>query len=700
MYPDVSYYVDLQRDGVKAKPRPHIMQLVDGGKYGNPEQLDTSDEEVIKYMPGYNFGWIEGVLIRCTLSIFGVLMFLRLNWMFAEAGVIGALGIILWSVGVTCCTTQALSALSTNGSVRGGGVYYMVSRALGAEFGAVVGITLFLAQSAAVSLHLTGFGEAVGILEDGNYVFDLEGDRMFYAILGLFAVLCSSFLGANFEVQSQKILAVSMFVALITFYFGCFLSKTDDSIHSTPMSSKSFSDNFAGSYSKGNSWLTVFGVFFPACTGISAGSSISGDLKNPQEAIPKGTFVAIALTTVIYVSMGLLMCAVFTPRGMSDITNQISAIDISLLPEVMYLGMFAAALSSALALIVGAPRVLMAVARDDILPQLAFYKKSYFSKEEPLRGYLTVVFIAFICIIALDLNTVSPIVTNFYLVQYGLINYSVFHAHISKAPGWRPSFKYWSPWISLLGAMMCFVSMFMVDWVLAIVTIICSIALFQYVVHIKPDVNWGDSGVAHCQKQAVEAIYRMERLKDHVKNYRPQFLLLTKDPKNDVDIISLTERLKKTRGMFLVGRVLIGDMHDETTFRALETARKDVVLLHDEIIAILQVICAPTLLSGVESLLQLSGFGKLKPNTVLIGFKESWRSSSDDELKEYIQILRSCFATRHAVCVLRNSHVALNYVPAEVAVVVNTGTIIPSLRHLCESLSSIPRRESLFPRDR
>jgi solute carrier family 12 (sodium/potassium/chloride transporter), member 2 len=673
MYPDVSYYVDPKRDGLRPKSRPHIMQLIDGGKYGVPEQLDTADDEIIKYMPGYNFGWIEGVLIRCTLSIFGVLMFLRLNWMFAEAGVIGALGIILWSVAVTCCTTQALSALSTNGSVKGGGVYYMVSRALGAEFGAVVGITLFIAQSAAVSLHLTGFGEAVAILEDGDYVFDKTGDRMFFAIIGLIAVLGSSFLGANFEVQSQKILAVSMAIALVTFYFGCFLSNGNSDINSTPMSSKSFSDNFAAHYTGSNTWLTVFGVFFPACTGISAGSSISGDLKDPQEAIPKGTFAAIVLTTIIYVSMGLLMCAVFTPEGLSNITTQISAIDISLVPEIMYLGMFAAALSSALALVVGAPRVLMAVARDDILPQLAFFKKSYFSKEEPLRGYLTVVLIAFVCIIALDLNTVSPIVTNFFLVQYGLINYSVFHAHISKAPGWRPSFKYWSPWISLLGACMCFVSMFMVDWTLAIVTIICSVGLFQYVVHIKPDVNWGDSGVAHCQKQAVEAIYRMERLKDHVKNYRPQFLLLTKDPKQDVDIISLTERLKKTRGMFLIGRVIIGDMHDENTFRAMESARKDVVLLHDEIIAILQVICAPSLLSGVESLLQLAGFGKLKPNTVLIGFKENWKTSAEAELTEYIQILRACFATRHAVCILRNSHVALNYVPAEVSVVINTG---------------------------
>jgi solute carrier family 12 (sodium/potassium/chloride transporter), member 2 len=673
MKPDVNFYVDRKKDGVKPKFRPHVMHLIDGQNYDTPEQLASDEEEVIKYMPGYNFGWIEGVFIRCTLSIFGVLMFLRLNWMFAQAGVGGALGIIFWSVTLTSLTTSSLSALSTNGVVKGGGVYYMVSRSLGAEYGGVVAITLFIAQSAAVSLHLRGFGEAVAILEDGNYVFSQEGDTIFYGVMGLFAVLGSAFLGANFEVQSQKVLAVSMALALLMFYIGVFTSTNNTTIDSTPLSASTFADNMSGTYTMGNTWLTVFGVFFPACTGISAGSSISGDLADPQVAIPKGTFAAILLTTIIYVSMGLLLCAVFTPEGLGNIETQISAIDISLVAELMYLGMFAAALSSALALIVGAPRVLMAVARDDIIPQLAFYKKSYFSAEEPLRGYVTVVAIAFLCITCLDLNTVSPIVTNFYLVQYGLINYSVYHAHISKAPGWRPSFKYWSPYSAMLGAVMCFVSMFMVDWIMALLTILASFALFKYIIWLRPDVNWGDSGVAKCQKSAVESIYRMERLKDHVKNYRPQFLLLCKNPTDDTPMISLMTRLKKARAISIVGRVILGDINDIEVFRECERARKDVIMVKNDIAAILQVVSAPSLLSGVQSLLQLAGFGKLKPNTVLIGYKTKWQTEPEEELVEYMQILRACFATSHAVVILRNSHEPLKYVPFEAEVVVNMG---------------------------
>ena len=71
-------------------------------------------------------------------------------------------------------------------------------------------------------------------------------------------------------------------------------------------STETFTKNVYSDYhnykdSKEESFFSLFGVFFPAVTGIVAGANLSGDLKDPATAIPKGTLLAIATTFVTYI---------------------------------------------------------------------------------------------------------------------------------------------------------------------------------------------------------------------------------------------------------------------------------------------------------------------------------------------------------------------------------------------------------------
>jgi solute carrier family 12 (sodium/potassium/chloride transporter), member 2 len=43
---------------------------------------------------------------------------------------------------------------------------------------------------------------------------------------------------------------------------------------------------------------------------------------------------------------------------------------------------------------------------------------------------------------------------------------------------------------------------------------------------------------------------------------------------------------------------------------------------------------------GIRSLVQASGFGKLSPNIVLMGYKPDWRSCNPKDLMEYFEILQ------------------------------------------------------------
>lgn len=122
---------------------------------------------------------------------------------------------------------------------------------------------------------------------------------------------------------------------------------------------------------------------------------------------------------------------------------------------LIYAGCFAATLSSAIASLVGAPRVLQALAKDRLYPCIEVstvksiprdensqvFAAGWGANNDPLRGYIFVFAISLICILIGDLNVVSGLLSNFFVATYALINFSVFHASITKSPGWRPSFK-------------------------------------------------------------------------------------------------------------------------------------------------------------------------------------------------------------------------------------------------------------------
>lgn len=95
---------------------------------------------------GNKLGTFEGVFIPTTLNVLSILMFLRFGFILGQTGILGMFFLLTLSYGIDLLTTLSVSAIATNGTVKGGGAYYMISRSLGPEFGGSIGLVFYIGQ--------------------------------------------------------------------------------------------------------------------------------------------------------------------------------------------------------------------------------------------------------------------------------------------------------------------------------------------------------------------------------------------------------------------------------------------------------------------------------------------------------------------------------------------------------------------------
>uniref|UniRef100_A0A3Q3K9C0 Uncharacterized protein n=1 Tax=Monopterus albus TaxID=43700 RepID=A0A3Q3K9C0_MONAL len=647
----------------------------------------------LQTMPQRNLaGFIELCLqIRCMLNIWGVILFLRLSWIISQAGILLTCLIILMSVTVTSVTALSISAIATNGRVISGGAYFMISRSLGPEIGGPIGMVFSFANALACALNTVGFAEVVcDLMQFGVVMVDEDNDVRIVGVITVTMLLLISLAGMEWESKTQILFFIVLMVSFTNYFVGTFIPPSPEKQAQGIFGYRSeiFLENLKADWRNGNDFFHMFAVFFPSAIGILSGANISGDLKDPATAIPKGTLMAIFWTTLSYIGISATIgaCVIrdasgnvtdiltsnitdgcvgvgcnlgwnFTKCKLSDSCQYGLANNSKVLGQVSgfyYLitaGVFAASLSSALGFLVSAPKVFQCLCRDKIYPYIGFFAKGYGKNDEPLRAYILCYLIAVVFILIGKLNIIARLISNFFLCSYCLINFSCFHASITNSPGWRPSFHYYSKWTALFGAVISVVLMFLLTWWAALMTFSIIFFLFGYVNYTKPKANWGSSVQAGTYNMALSYSVSLSGVEDHVKNFRPQCLVLTGPPNQRPALVDFVGSFTKHISLMICGDIITEQERQTRPHDATDSMVK--WMKKRKVCSFYTPFTAESLRVGARHLLQASGLGKLKPNTLVLGFKSNWRESCPESIEDYINTIYNTFDSNYCLCILR-----------------------------------------------
>ncbi|CAO2631637.1 Solute carrier family 12 member 8 [Lemmus lemmus] len=257
------------------------------------------------------FGTWDGVFTSCMINIFGVVLFLRTGWLVGNTGVLLGLLLVSFVILVALITVLSGIGVAEHGGIGSGGVYSMISSVLGRQMGGTVGLLYVFGQCVAGAMYITGFAESIS---------DLLGLGNIWAVRGISVAVLLSLLGINLAgvkwiIRLQLLLLFLLAVSTLDFVVGSF-THLDPEHGFIGYSPELLTNNSLPEYSPGESFSTVFGVFFPAATGVMAGFNMGGDLREPAASVPLGSLAAVGISWFLYIIFTFLLGAICTREAL------------------------------------------------------------------------------------------------------------------------------------------------------------------------------------------------------------------------------------------------------------------------------------------------------------------------------------------------------------------------------------------------
>ncbi len=534
----------------------------------------------------------------------------------------------------------------------GGGAYYIISKSFGVSIGGSIGIALYLSQAISVAFYLAAFAEAFGpVYEWAAESYGLNPDPRWVSLpcAVLLAVLMLT-RGADLGMRMLWAVSVVLGASILAFFLG-----------EGPEEIRPDGLNVTASIEGGDSFGIVFATCFPAFTGMIAGLGLSGDLKNPQKSIPLGTISATLAGMLVYVLAAVHPARNATPEELAG--DQFIMARIALWGPAIYVGLGAAALSSALGSILVAPRTLQALARDNVLPIPTLNRlleKGWGKTQEPLYATLVSSAIAIAFVLAGGIDFIAYILSMFFMVTYGALCVISFLEYFAGNPSYRPTFR--SRWyLSLLGAVMCGLMMIQMNAMYAFAAILLMIAAYIALRRAhkgERDLTAIFQGAMFQLTRRLQITLQKSRVRTSEEGWRPSIVAMTRFGERRIGHFDLLRWICHRHGFGHFIQFFPGEysFQNELDVRA----HVDNLIERTEVsrasIFVDSLIC-PSFRLALAEVLQMPGISGLPNNCILLEFDQE----HPEEIDEVEQGARLAAESKFNVLILRSTKLRFSF---------------------------------------
>lgn len=553
------------------------------------------------------FGTFKGIFVPNVTMMFGVILFLRLGVVVGNVGLFEFSLIIALALCIMVTTSLSIASVVTNMQVGSGGAYFLISRSLGIEIGGAIGLALVVSQLVSCSLCITGFAYSLTSIYPHLDLFLVEA-------VALGALTFLSVTSANLALKIQTLIFITLVLTVGSVFLGV-----------DPV----YSGSLEPYYQPPLGFWAAFAIFYPALTGIEAGMALSGTLKNPSRSLSIGTILSICFAAIVYFLLGAYLWSSLDLRILA--ADPMILLQQAKFPILIYIGIWSASLSSALGNLIGAPRMVQMIAEDSALPK--FLSRTFGKYDEPRYATLVIVFAAIILIFFTTIDQILPILTMICLLTYGTINLVAGLSELIHSPNWRPTFK--CPWqVSLIGAGLCYLTMFAIDPIWAMIAIAVVIGLYIYYTKQELDVPFHDFRDSIFLYISRKVLYRLSGTEDHPMNWMPQILVVTRAPTKREQMIYLSQALSYRSGILTVTTILPEVWEDPEQLESTHQLIKD-WLSERSIECISEVVSHENFYEGIMQLIKSHGLGSLQPNTILMTVSDNDTDTFDGLLQVF-----------------------------------------------------------------